>query len=202
MYSGVVSITDWVPTFLALAGVDLGTMRARTGAAQVPPAVDGIDVWPALSGSATAITSTTSAPVRSECYISPQVFRMGRWKLHVGNAGTRDILGCGGGWVRLPTNASATCRAGAKCGPANPIDAMICNGCTESSPCLFDVGGVDKEERHNVAETNTQVVAAMRARLGVLQATMWVPPTVLPNTGGACAAAKARGGVLGPWQQL
>ena len=162
-----------------------------------------------LLGPALVAPNGSSSPAqvgRTEVYIAPGILRVGRFKLITESPGNRDILGCGGGWIPLPTNASAPpCskqKVSCAAGQMDPRDLELCNGCNSTSPCLFDVGQNDAEERNNVADLNPGIVSSLRDRLKAIEATAWSPPKTLPNNGMYCEDCKRRGGFNGPWMPL
>lgn len=198
-FHGIVSMTDWAPTIVTLAGLNVSLLARRPGYPSVP-AVDGIDLWPALLD-----PNGSTGLRRNEVYITGGIMRVNRYKLHTQNAGNREVLGCGGGWIPLPTNTSAEqCIDGTSCAPGkmDPRDVLLCGGCNRSSPCLFDVGIEDPGERYNIAAQNQDIVESILARIDALEATTWTPPPTLPNDGKFCAAYRRYGGFNGPWQPL
>ena len=84
----------------------------------------------------------------------------------------------------------------------DPRDLELCGGCNNTSPCLFDVGQDDVEERNNVDGLNAAIVSSMLARLKAIEATAWTPPETLPDNGMYCEGCKRRGGFNGPWMPL
>ena len=113
--------------------------------------MDGLDLWPLLSG-ATGVSPRTEVPVdikgNTQCLIQ------GQYKLLVGN---QIIAGWEGptypnasSQVRDPTALHLPCAAG----------------------CLFDVLD-DPTEQSDIAAAHPAIVAAMRARLAALEPTFY-----------------------------
>jgi len=71
----VIHIADWYPTFIKLAGGDpLDLLAQQSGL----PAVDGVDMWPLITGE-------VSQSPRTEIFVSEQVLIQYPFKLFLGN---------------------------------------------------------------------------------------------------------------------
>jgi len=156
----LVHVTDWYPTFCALAGVDARNDAYIGGAWRH---IDGVDVWPLLTGSNATqprtVTPTTEASI-IETHGSKQW-----WKL-VTLAGQSNYY-----------NPNATQYAGSdpclqhrQPDPPQPgrTDALVtgCPVCNATQPCLYDILA-DPLEQHNVAKDHADVVARLAPILDV-----------------------------------
>jgi len=135
-----VHVADWYTTFAALAGQPAYDPVAA--AAGLPP-VDGLDLWPLLSG------ANATSP-RHEIAVSPQTLIQGRLKLVTGAMGWSAWTG-----PHYPNASSA----------AQPVD--VTQRC--HAGCLYDVVA-DPTETTDLAAAQPQVVANMSARLLQLEA--------------------------------
>ena len=140
-----IALADWYATFCSLAGVDKFDSRAE--AAKLPP-VDGLDMWPMLSG------QNLTSP-RTEIPLSPGLIS-GDYKILVGNNGQA-------GWTgpQYPN----------KTNPRGGIDVKVACG---DSGCLFNIKQ-DPEERHDLAQTEPAILKQLQERLRVWNATAFNP---------------------------
>lgn len=140
-----VALADWYTTFCSLAGVDIHDERAE--AAKLPP-VDGLDMWPMLSG------QNLTSP-RTEIPLSPGLIS-GDYKILVGNNGQA-------GWTgpQYPNHTN----------PRGGIDAKVhCN----TTGCLFNIRE-DPEERVDLADSQPDMLKHMQLRLEAWEATAFSP---------------------------
>jgi len=177
----IIHIADWYGTLTALAGVDKNDeLAAESG---LPP-VDGIDMWPLLSGQ-------VSASPRNELPLDTSAIIYGRWKLLLGDQRNAAWQG-----PRYP-NASST---------TSTDDTMM--HCGEEG-CLFDVV-VDFTEHDDVRETHPLVAQRLSERLSELRISFFnnndrgvdsCPPGIdMPC---ACwMAVNHYGGFFGPYQEV
>uniref|UniRef100_A0A7S2TR55 Sulfatase N-terminal domain-containing protein n=1 Tax=Lotharella oceanica TaxID=641309 RepID=A0A7S2TR55_9EUKA len=168
----MISVADWYTTFCGLAGVDPTDERAA--AAGLPP-VDGLDMWPLLSG------DVTDSP-RTEFLVSATALIQGKWKVMVGKQE-------GAGWAgphypNISTVEHAVADASITCEPA----------------CLFDVTS-DPTEHQDVAKEHPEVVQALVARLDELK-TAIVTKDMTTDPQCREAAFARYGGWYGPWLEL
>jgi arylsulfatase A-like enzyme len=137
--TGMMAIADWYTTFSVMAGVNPEDPIAK--AAGLPP-VDGLDLWPLLSG------QNATSP-RVELAFGTDAYINGQYKLLLGS---QSIAGWQG--VHYP-NASSNASA--------PSDVTLQCG----SGCLFDVVA-DPNEYNDIAAQNPTIVSSMHARLNEL----------------------------------
>lgn len=174
-----VHIADWYTTFASLAGVDPFDPVAAAGGL---PGVDGLDMWPLLSG------ANATSP-RQEIPVSTQTLIQGDLKFIQGSMGFATWTG-----VVYPNASSAE----------GPIEVQLPCG---ASGCLFNVTA-DPTEHTDIAAAHPDVTAAMSARLAVLSKGFYSnndtgvdqcpPGTTIPC---ACWMSQHRyGGFLGPFQ--
>ena len=132
---------------------------------------------------------------------------MGDYKLIARNPGGRGLVGTGGGWIRPATNTTDPYPNRNKM--MGPVDDFLKRGCNQSRPCLFRVSGDedvpwsgDAQERHDLADSQPDLVTSMLARLRAVEKTAWSAPRQANNTGRVCDVMmdKYKGLVLGPWQ--
>ena len=156
---------------------------ARGAAAGLPP-VDGINLWPLLSGA-------NSTPPRTEIVLGStstgdQGFGDTIVQGYVNASSGLKILVGGLGWSSWP-------------GPQSPDGAGNLNVYYNCSPaCLFDVLS-DPSERVDLAAAAPKTVAAMLAHLAELNAGVFSPNRGHGDDKAACAAALAAGGFLAPF---
>jgi arylsulfatase A-like enzyme len=149
---GLFHVTDWLPTIVGLAG---GTTARNF-------ALDGKDIWPALSGGASPRTEMLYN-VNPLCHTgqagAPKAgLRMGDYKLL---AYCYTVKGINGSAVTGPVNAPADAGKG--------IDPELQKG-----PLLYDLVA-DPREKSNVAAQHPDVMKKMLARLAELAETMALP---------------------------
>ena len=134
---GLAGIYDWSATFYALAG------------AKVPPSgIDGLDLWPWLSGEA------AESPRKEVAYMlgGRGAMRDEQYKIIVGRC--------------CPEGYPGLCQRG---GPQSPNASTHMNttdtACTEG-PCVFDLKN-DPREEHNINATQPDVTARLMRRFQV-----------------------------------
>jgi arylsulfatase A-like enzyme len=185
--AGLISIEDWYPTICGLAGAPVAD--ARAAAAGLPP-VDGVDLWPLLSGlNATSprtevvlgMPTISSALSIGDPYTGVQaLIRSDGWKLIIGvthqNVHTSpDYPNASTKWANTP----------ADCG---------------DSGCLYNVF-TDPSEYSNVAAANPGIAAALRARIAHYNATVYRPNRGTSDAAAACPVLLGQwGGFWGPWR--
>jgi arylsulfatase I/J len=176
---GLVSIADVYTTLCALAGVDPADDRAA--AAGLPP-VDGLDMWPLLSG-ANATGPRADVPLGTSASPDPDVqsgtvvqgvVRADGWKLLINEVTsavwTSPQYPNGSTWVDTP----------------HPCGDPLSNA-TAKKGCLFNVL-TDPSEYDDVAEAHPDIVLELRARITQWQATAFAPERGADD-GAACRAA-------------
>jgi arylsulfatase B len=177
---GLVSIADVYTTLCGLAGVDPTDDRAA--GAGLPP-VDGLDVWPLLSG-ANGTSPRTEVPLGDCASPDPDiqsatvvqgVVRADGWKLLLGDLSSAVWTG-----PQYPNRSTSWNDVPHACGdPAKPNATK--HGCLYN---IFD----DPSEYNDVAEAHPDIVADLRARIAAWQATAFSPNRGTDD-GAACAAA-------------
>lgn len=180
--TGLVHVSDLYATLLTLAGVPVDD-------GQWAP-VDGLDMWPYLSG-ASATSPRTLIVHEHSLFGAPGeastgALRVGDWKLIVGVEGAA-------GWYGDSSSGHFT---PPRSGPPQNTSATACSPTT---PCLFNIA-LDPEERKDVAAENPALVAQLLATFRGFD-TAHHPPREKPhsNASACCAASKAAGDVLSPW---
>lgn len=184
---GLVGIEDWYTTFCNLAGVD--PFDARGAAAGLPP-VDGLDMWPLLSGAnstspRTEIIMGSSGPTgllyQSGDTVVQGLIRSDGYKLLWGQI-EQDI------WTGpFYPNASTSW-------PNNPRDC----GSMAAPTCLYNVF-TDPTEHLNVAAQNPDVVQSISARIAELQQTVFNPQRGAPGHQACDIAHQQWKGFVGPF---
>lgn len=158
-----VHVSDWYATFCALAGVDPRNDVFLSGRYRH---VDGVDVWPLLTGSNATqprlVTPTSEAGIFET---SPE-----RWWKLVTLAGNSNY------YTENATQITATsdpCLAGRQADPPQPgrTDQLVngpahaektgCPVCNATMPCLYDILH-DPMEENNVAASHPDVVARLQ----------------------------------------
>jgi arylsulfatase B len=175
---------DWYATFCDLAGVD--PFDTRAAAAGLPP-VDGVSLWPMLSGANTT-SPRTEIPIgsdASECNYPlgngttvQGLIRADGYKLLIGEIGQNIWTG-----PLYPNKSTSWVDTPYKCG--NP-------------GCLFNI--IDDPTEHNeISAAHPDIVKAMYARILELQKTVFFPNRGTDD-GVACTAALQKwGGFWGPF---
>jgi len=148
----LVHVTDWYPTFCALAGVDPRNDVYIEGAMRH---VDGVSVWPLLIGSnstqprkVTPITEASILETTSEKQWWKLITLAGQSHYYNENASTSD--------------GTDPCLQGRQPDPPQPgrTDAIVngkCPVCNTTNPCLYDILA-DPFEKHNVAKDHPNIV--------------------------------------------
>jgi arylsulfatase A-like enzyme len=179
----MVSVMDWFPTFVALAGGRISPQHA----------VDGMDIGNFLKGK--------GPDPRSELFYysgaTAQAVRQGSWKLRVGPPeqptqfnGPQRARGNGAGSAGAGRAAAGRAAGGAP-GAGAPgaarggVAGRGGRGNVEPTPELFNVD-VDPAERFDVASAHPDIVAKLKARLDEFDAAGKAaappPPTPLRET--------------------
>ena len=179
---GFVHIADLYTTWCALAGVAHFDER---GAAAGLPAVDGLNLWPYLSGQ---VPSSPRTEVFASATTLLKEINGTKWKLFGNGLGT--------------TNTSVSVGYACWSGPQYPNATKDprCDNTVVTCPqgCLFNIDA-DPHENENVAAAHPDILATMHARLHELQATVFSPHRGGGDPKLAVAAAAARGNYWGPF---
>ena len=182
--TGLMHGCDWYATFCALAGVD--PFDERAAKAGLPP-VDGMDMWPMISGAnaTSPRTEVAAGSDASECNFGngttvQALVRADGWKLIIGALGQNIWTG--------PLYPNAT---------TNWTDTPYHCGIPSSPPvgkggCLFNIL-TDPTEHDDVADANPSIVAELYSRIEAIQATAFTPNRG-SDDGTACKAA------MGQWK--
>jgi arylsulfatase B len=181
------AMEDLYATYCGLAGV--GTEDDKAKAANLPP-VDGLDLWPLLSGanatgprtevwlgSGGAGDSDNSKDPIVQAYI-----RADGYKVIYGNV--IENTWTGPFYPNATTNWCDTC----------PLDC----GTIDKPTCLFNVLQ-DPTEHDNLAAANPAIVKEMAARLAELTKGIFAPDRGQPATDMACTASKNKWGGFVGW---
>lgn len=187
---GFVAIEDWYPTLCGLAGVDPADEAAR--AAGLPP-VDGLDVWPFLSGAA-------PASPRTEIWKAVS----GTGNLRQGPAVMQSLTNVSSGLNLIIDKLGYSCWSG----PHSPNASAACTGAevldcgrpgapSGKQGCLFDIIS-DPNQHTDLAEARPDEALALFARLQELNATAFQPDRGTFDSG-ACDAYKKCGGFYCPF---
>lgn len=186
--TGFTAIWDWFTTFCGLAGVSADDPVAA--AAGLPP-VDGLDLWPLLSGAnaTSPRQEVVLGAAGDEATGSTQVQGIIRasdgWKLLIGSVNAFFHTG------PVYPNRSGYPSKTKECGdPAAP------EGSDAKGPgCLFNVL-TDPNENDDVAQDHPKIVAELRA---LMAKQVLYSPDRGGDDGAACAAAARYGGFWGPF---
>ena len=175
---GLMHICDWYSTYSALAGV---SPADPTGEAAGVPPVDGLNMWPMLSG------ANLTSP-RREIYVDDGALIVGDYKLLTAKMSSAAWPG------PVYPNASSV---------GNTLDQYTAD--CRATPCLYDVA-TDMTEHDDLAASQPGRVASMLARLQALRRTRWVnksEPYVASCEADQDKVFESRyGGFLGPWCEL
>eukprot|EP01060_Flectonema_neradi_P000503 TRINITY_DN10315_c0_g2_i3.p1 TRINITY_DN10315_c0_g2~~TRINITY_DN10315_c0_g2_i3.p1 ORF type:complete len:558 (+),score=132.44 TRINITY_DN10315_c0_g2_i3:266-1939(+) len=172
---GMIHITDWYTTFCSIAGVPaVDPWAASSGL----PGIDGLDMWPLLSG------RNDTSP-RTTILVNKELLIHNNWKY----IPPKTVLtGDARGGPQYPNATTAT----------DPIEnhKMTC----PSEGCLFNLD-TDLYETTNVAAQNPDVVKMMQQLMETEKATIWeVPHSDDPKC--KATAYSKYGGFYGPWKEI
>ena len=191
---GLIAIEDWYTTFCGLAGVDPSDPVAA--AAGLPP-VDGLDVWPYLSGAndtsprtEVILGTSLNGDIQANGQTSVQgVLRSDGYKLLIGTLSSAFWQG-----PSFPNSSAHPPSASLECGdPALPANAL-----GAGNGCLFNVFD-DPTEQHNIAGDHPTIVQDLRERIRHFNSTVYSPHRG-NDDGLACEVALSRyGGFWGPF---
>lgn len=180
---GFAAIDDIYPTLCALAGVDPTDERAAK--AGLPP-VSGFDIWPLISGNA-------SASARKEVYLGDT-----DTGLQIGNTVLQGLINTTSGMKVLVGEMMWSSWPG----PYSPNGTIPPNGYNVSvqcePACLFDVIN-DPNEHNDLAASQPETVAALLARMEEVKKTLFNPDRGASNKTVFCKAAQAYNGFIGPF---
>lgn len=166
--SAFISVADWYPTLLGLAGVSPEDIRDDVNYSGAVRSLDGIDAWPVLMGEADSL-GREWLPTTNQSIVWNST-----WKLITGAPSTH--------WFS-PQDAHTPdgweCRG---TGPANVSTrgVWVCEVCTDAEPCLFNLVE-DPEERNDVAKLHPDIVAAARAAMPGLNFPPYTGSDLLPS---------------------
>jgi len=191
---GLAHVTDWYVTFSGLAGVD------SSDPGGVSP-VDGKNLWPWLSGTASASPRTMIVHdhnhicpgpngTKTRCANTWGALRKNEWKLIIGQAGKEGQASWFG---EFTPNVTV---------PQPEFPKMACS---HSQPCLFNLQ-TDLEEHEDVAASHPEVVQDLLAEFGRLEdeyhpnitCDLCVGPG---DVDGYCQYVAANNEFLGPWRE-
>ena len=189
---GFVASADWYTTFCRLAGVD--PADARAAAAGLPP-VDGLDVWPVLSGArATSgrrlqfLGSSDGSPDKGDTIVQGVIRVADGYKLIIGDVNPAFWQG------PVFPNASGT----------GNFTRLACGDPDAKGPargpgCLFNVLS-DPSETKDLAAVFPHFVVELRTKITEAQATVYNPDRGAPDNLRFCKQAiDVNGGFIGPF---
>jgi arylsulfatase B len=191
--NGLMAGCDIYTTFCALAGVS--PEDERGAAADLPP-VDGLNMWPWLSG-ANSTSPRTEIPVGSDATeanllqlgnmtVVQGLVRADGWKLLIGETGQNIWTG-----PYYPNASTKWDDVPYHCGvPSSPP--------VGKGGCLFNVLS-DPNEHDDVAAQHPDIVQEMYARILELQATAFSPNRGVVQPEACEAALNTYGGFWGPF---
>lgn len=198
---GFIHVCDYYATFAAIAGVDANDTRAA--AAGLPP-VDGLNMWPYLSGQ-------VDVSPRTEVWNDLGVLIMGTYKLynasgpygtHLPDGSMTEGHACFPGQI-YPNGTSPPGGEGAP--PERGTNVKGTGMCvhTQHCPngaCLYDIFK-DPTEHNNLSgdPSMAPVIAKMRARLAELEATYFNPVRGRDDGLAESTAREKWGGYWGPF---
>jgi arylsulfatase B len=185
------AIEDWYTTFCALAGVDPADVRAA--AAGLPP-VDGLDLWPVLSGASASsgrrlqfLGSSDGSPDKGNTIVQGVIRAADGYKLLLGDANPAF-------WQSptFPNSSAGGNFSHLACGDPNAAGKAWGRG------CLFNVLE-DPHETNDLAAQLPHIVAELRARITEAQAGVYNPDRGPPDHELFCKQAVENGGFIGPF---
>lgn len=213
--NGLFHVTDWVPTLLAAVDGNQANSSSRFNSyADVPvgrksngdagqwdtascePAWregDGVNNFPMLRspGEGSMRSEIIHVTQASGSNLNSQAIRVGDYKL-VWNPASSDCSLTHPGWYRPPSlNSSTTFTV--VCGP----EPQVLDNCSSKSPCLFNIAA-DPYEHMNLAPSEPQIVAKLKARLQAYKLHTVQPMTVFRKLDPR-ADPSHFGGVWHPW---
>jgi arylsulfatase I/J len=183
---GFVAVEDWYTTFCRLAGVN--PWDARAAAAGLPP-VDGVDVWPMLSG-ASRVTNRTTHFLGFASGVKTTVQGVIRvtdgWKLLLNSVAPAFWQG--------PSYPNASSERDVRPPPLECGDPLEGTG----SGCLFNILR-DPHEVVNAAASNPSIVSELRALVSEAQLGVFSPDRGPADSVRFCEQAVTNGGFVGPF---
>ena len=185
---GFIHIADWYTTFCKLAGVD----PTDSGPGKFP--VDGIDVWPLITG---AVTNTGNKEIvlgfnfsADDVQTNQGAIIVGEHKLIVGPQKRENNSHCDTRWTSLDYPCSQPIEFGDDCDPY----------------CLYNIID-DSEERHNLAKEQPDLLNSLLEQYNkyskeprYMQDQGYHSVDDLPNFLGACDYMAQHGGYWQPWE--
>jgi arylsulfatase B len=186
-----VAVEDWYATFCALAGVNATDEKAA--AAGLPP-VDGLDLWPVLSGArATSgrrlqfLGSSDDSPDKGNTIVQGVIRVADGYKLLIGDVNPAFWQG--------PTFPNAS--------NAGNFSRLVCGdpdarGSAKGPGCLFNVLE-DPSETRDLAAVFPHFVVELRTKITEAQATVYNPDRGGPDNLRFCKQAIDNGGFIGPF---
>merc|ERR1719334_452752 len=157
--TGYMHTADWYTTFCSIVGVDATDTSAK--AAGLPP-VDGLDMWPLISG------EVTESP-RNEILVSDTTIIIGDYKLMTGKF--KFAIWQAPVWPLGTT-------------PSQDIletTVLDCVGSRGDNPCLFNIRE-DESEYVNIAKLHPDIVKGMQDRFNQLKETFLVSPDLYQDS--------------------
>jgi hypothetical protein len=167
---------DWLPTLVGLAmgssghGVEAWRSLVPDGEPDyLPDLGDGIDNWPMLSGTGKSRRTEHLVETREAKKVEvDQALIVGDWKILRQATDYNLEWEREQGWFPPPGQDPSKTNYSLACGhEPPPATHANCNSTTEF--CLFDVGGSDPCEHHDVAAAHPDVVRRLARRLAQYQ---------------------------------
>lgn len=165
---------DWLPTLVGLAmGSDHGVEAWRnlipSGEPKfLPDLGDGIDNWPMLSGNGKSRrTEHLVEAHKPKKIVVDQALIVGNWKILRQATKINTAWELEQGWFPPPGQDPSKTNYSLSCGHVPPPENY--SNCNSTEFCLFDVGGSDPCEHHDVAAEHPDVVKRLVERLAQYQ---------------------------------
>ena len=166
---------------------------ARAAAAGLPP-VDGIDLWPVLSGAnATSgrrlqfLGSSDGSPDKGNTIVQGVIRAADGYKLLIGDANPAFWQG-----PTFPNSSTTGDFTHLACGDPDAT------GAAKGPGCLWNILS-DPHETNDVAAVFPHIVAELRSRMAEAQATVYSPTRGPPDHHLFCKQAIENGGFIGPF---
>jgi len=186
-----IAIEDWYVTFCSLAGVDPTDERAA--AAGLPP-VDGLNVWPVLSGANKTsgrrlqfLGSSDDSPDKGNTIVQGVIRVADGYKLLLGDNNPAFWQG-----PTFPNASSLGNFTNLSCGDPDAT------GKARGPGCLFNIFS-DPYETNDLSSVFPHVVVELRRKITEAQATAYNPNRGPPDNLLFCKRAVSNGGFIGPF---
>ncbi len=186
-----IAIEDWYVTFCALAGVDPTDEKAA--AAGLPP-IDGLNVWPVLSGANISsgrrlqfLGSSDDTPGIGNTIVQGVIRVADGYKLLLGNSNPAFWQG-----PTFPNSSAGGNFLHLACGDPDAT------GASKGPGCLFNIL-TDPYETNDLASVYPHYVVELRTKITEAQATVYNPDRGQPDHFLFSKQAVENGGFIGPF---